>query len=91
MAQRASDKTKRAAASRPAKTPGKTAPARPAGEGETARNPRIAALEQERDRLAAELAAAKARIAKLEEARSQVVNRIDWVIDSLHNLIEDES
>ena len=47
---------------------------------------RISLLEAERDRLAAELAAAKAQIATLEAARDQVLNRIDWVIDSLHTL-----
>ena len=47
-------------------------------------------LESERDRLTAELAEAHARIAKLEAARTQVVNRIDWVINSLQNLIEGE-
>ena len=47
---------------------------------------RIRALEAERDRLAAELKAARERIAALEAAREQVLNRIDWVIDSLHSL-----
>ena len=50
---------------------------------------RVAGLEAERDRLAAELAAAKAHIATLEAARDQVLNRIDWVIDSLHSLARD--
>jgi Tfp pilus assembly protein FimV len=49
---------------------------------------RIHALEAERDRLQAELKAAQTRIADLERTREQVVNRIDWVIDSLHSLIE---
>ena len=47
---------------------------------------RIRMLETERDRLTAELEAAHARIAALEQAREQVLNRIDWVIDSLHSL-----
>lgn len=47
---------------------------------------RIRALEAERDKLAAELGAAQERIAVLEQAREQVLNRIDWVIDSLHSL-----
>lgn len=46
-------------------------------------------LETERDALRAELEAAKSRIAELERSREQVLNRIDWVIDSLHNLIEE--
>ena len=37
--------------------------------------------------LEAELAEARARIRSLEEEREQVRNRIDWVIDSLHNVI----
>ena len=50
---------------------------------------RIQALEAERDRLMAELKAAQTRIADLERTREQVVNRIDWVIDSLHSLIDE--
>ena len=53
---------------------------------ETDKAVRIRALEAERDRLAAELKAARERIAALEAAREQVLNRIDWVIDSLHSL-----
>jgi chromosome segregation ATPase len=49
---------------------------------------RAKALERERDGLKAEIEAARARIATLEESRSQVVNRIDWVIDSLHTLVD---
>ena len=49
----------------------------------------IRTLEAERDRLLAELTAAKKRIAALEVARDQVLNRIDWVIDSLHSLTDD--
>jgi hypothetical protein len=50
---------------------------------------RVIRLESERDRLQADLAAATSRIQALEESREQVVNRIDWVIDSLRNLIDD--
>lgn len=49
----------------------------------------LRAVEAERDALKRELEAARARIAELERAREQVLNRIDWVIDSLHNLIEE--
>jgi uncharacterized small protein (DUF1192 family) len=49
---------------------------------------RIKALETERDRLKAELAEAEARIGRLEESRTEAVNRIDWVLDSLHNVLE---
>ena len=50
---------------------------------------RVIRLESERDRLQADLAAATTRIQALEESREQVVNRIDWVIDSLRNLIDE--
>lgn len=50
---------------------------------------RVIRLESERDRLQADLATATSRIQALEESREQVVNRIDWVIDSLRNLIDD--
>ncbi len=43
-------------------------------------------LATENARLEAELAAARARIAELEQKHEEIVNRIDWVIDSLHNL-----
>lgn len=51
---------------------------------------RIAKLESERDRLRGELEKAEIRIRALEEGRDQVLNRIDWVIDSLKSLIEGE-
>ena len=45
-------------------------------------------LERERNQLKSALALAEARVAALERERSDILNRIDWVIDSLHNLIE---
>ena len=60
-----------------------------AGTGIVGEGPHVRVLERERDALRAELEVAQARIAELEKAREQVLNRIDWVIDSLHNLIED--
>jgi len=45
---------------------------------------RIAALE-------AELAAQRQRVAELEALRRDVLNRIDWAIDSLHNVLESEA
>ncbi len=35
-----------------------------------------------------ELERARARIRELEASRVEAVNRIDWVIDSLHNVVE---
>jgi predicted RNase H-like nuclease (RuvC/YqgF family) len=52
---------------------------------------RAKVLELERDGLKSELEAARARIAMLEESRKKVANRIDWVIDSLHNLAEKDT
>jgi hypothetical protein len=49
---------------------------------------RARALERERDGIKADLEAARARIAALEESRSQVANRIDWIIDSLNSLMD---
>ena len=43
-------------------------------------------LGDENARLKAELAQAKERIADLELKQAEIINRIDWVIDSLHNL-----
>jgi hypothetical protein len=50
----------------------------------------VIALRKERDQVAKDLKAAKARIATLEDAQTQAINRIDWVIDSLHNVSEGE-
>lgn len=49
---------------------------------------RVKALEAERDRLQAELEAARQRIAALEESRSAVASRIDWVIESLSGVVD---
>jgi uncharacterized coiled-coil DUF342 family protein len=48
---------------------------------------RIKELERERDRLKNQLKEAEERIRRLEESRVEAVNRIDWVIDSLHNVL----
>lgn len=50
-----------------------------------------ALLRSELAALTAQLAEAKAEIARLQKRQELVVNRIDWVIDSLHNLLEDEA
>ena len=51
----------------------------------------VEALRAECASLKAELTAAREEIARLEKRQELVVNRIDWVIDSLHNLLEDEA
>jgi hypothetical protein len=45
-------------------------------------------VEAERDRLKERLQEAEARIAALENARTVVVNRIDWLIDTLGSALE---
>jgi outer membrane murein-binding lipoprotein Lpp len=49
---------------------------------------RARTLEQERDGLKAELEAARQRIAALEENRTSVANRIDWIIESLQGVVQ---
>lgn len=45
-------------------------------------------LAAENAALKAELETARARIAELERRQAETLNRIDWAIDSLHNLRE---
>ena len=45
-------------------------------------------LRAERDELKQQLAAANARIRALEDTQKDVINRIDWVLDSIHNLVD---
>lgn len=52
---------------------------------------RLSTLQSERDTLKADLKAALARIGELEAAQTDAANRIDWVIDSLHNVLEDKA
>jgi outer membrane murein-binding lipoprotein Lpp len=52
---------------------------------------KVSVLKHERDRMAADLAAARAEIASLEKARRDAINRIDWVIDSLQTLLPDKT
>lgn len=42
-------------------------------------------------RLTRELEAARQRIAELEQRTADALNRIDWVLDSLHNLQSDKA
>jgi hypothetical protein len=93
MAQRPAGKTKRRAAGGDARTvrkPGAAA-GRDGGGGtapDTALRERIRLLEAQLSKAESELAAALARNKVLEDNHDQVRNRIDWVIDSLHNLME---
>ena len=87
MAQRVSQK--RQAAGSAAAPTGRACSAR----GEPKRNgqARLEAAERERDQLKAQLAEAQATIAKLEQARDEAVSRIDWAINSLHNVLESDA
>ncbi|HRY05627.1 MAG TPA: hypothetical protein P5114_00755 [Hyphomicrobiaceae bacterium] len=76
------------------KAKAKKAAARPTSaarvaQGKSAASSEIAMLEAECQELRVELEAARQVIARLQKRQELVVNRIDWVIDSLHNLLED--
>jgi hypothetical protein len=86
MAQRVSQKGKRQASS-PRQRTGRAAPGDPRRNGEA----RLEVAEGERDQLKAQLAEAQATIAKLEQARDDALSRIDWAIDSLHNVLETDA
>ena len=76
---------------------GKRAAVRRAGERTVAfdaadrQGQRIKSLERECERLKAELSQVNERIATLEQRRAEAVTRIDWVLDSLHNVLENSS
>lgn len=78
--------------SSPSKPVASTKPVAPksAAHAKPAVDPRLAeqlaAMTLERDRLREDLQAANRRIAALEAARQDAINRIDWVIDSLQSL-----
>ncbi len=46
----------------------------------------LASLRQECERLRVELAASRSEVADLRGRQEQVLNRIDWVLDSLDSL-----
>lgn len=84
MVQRGAGKAKRRVprADTPAGRDGSTVPASDLHE-------RIRSLEAELAKVRGELGAALARNKALEDNQEQVRNRIDWVIDSLHNLMDE--
>jgi chromosome segregation ATPase len=81
MAQRTKEKAKRPAGRAKAPSPAVTGLADRA-------DARLKAVEKERDALKTELESAKQRIAALEESRSVVARRIDWVIESLNGVVD---
>lgn len=48
----------------------------------------VDALRMQVAELERQLKAAQGRVADLEQLRAQALNRIDWAIDSLHNVLE---
>ena len=83
-----------AAAQRPAKSvpitsvAAKSAPANPLVLAVERLEATVADLKRQRDATEAELTAARAQIAALEEARIDAINRIDWVLDSLTTVLQ---
>ena len=73
---------------KPVKTPAAPAPSAkplPAGKIEAG----LAAIERERDELKAALADAEARIKDLDARQADIANRIAWVLDSLHSVLDE--
>ena len=85
MAERARAKAKRPATTHRRRTEGRTASTAQTADHSAQR---IKTLERESERLKAALAEAEERIARLEANRAETVDRIDWVLDSLHNVLE---
>lgn len=54
--------------------------------GQRRAGPAAAEQQAEIARLVEELKAARARIVELEQKHAEIVNRIDWIIDSLQNI-----
>lgn len=48
----------------------------------------VTALEREREELKRELAEARGRIAELEKARREALDRVNWAIDSLQTILQ---
>lgn len=80
MADRVPGKAKKQAKKPPPRAAkGKSAPA--------AARDQVAELTAECERLKAELAQAARRLEALEAQRKELLNHIDWAIDSLHSLL----
>ena len=86
MAERGTQRARR----RPAKAGASDAPLPATPRTSAPDEDTVQALRDELEQARASLAAAHRRIAALEAARDEVLNRIDWVIDSLHSLRDEE-
>ena len=58
------------------------------GAGTPASSSEVEALRKQVVELERQLKAAQGRVADLEQLRTQALNRIDWAIDSLNNVLE---
>ncbi len=67
-----------------------TAASSSAGNGANELEVRAITAEAERDKMVLELAKAREDIAALEAKHAQAVNQIDWVLDSLHNIVDEK-
>ena len=100
MARRAATKNVPAPAKRaPATKKGRARAGKPAEEIDAAADPSASSSGRTQrpksdgepravEELRRELAAAHARIAELEQRQSEVLNRIDWILDSLHTAMK---
>lgn len=81
MAERVQAKAKKSVAGKPG--------VRPTGSraGPAFARDQVTELEAECQRLKAELALTAQRVEALEAQRKQLLDRIDWAIDSLHSLV----
>lgn len=68
----------------------KPRPAAGAGVGAAASVGEVETLRAQVADLERQLKLAQGRVADLEQLRTQALNRIDWAIDSLHNVLEGE-
>jgi Tfp pilus assembly protein FimV len=83
----------KAKAKRPAATPSsgaRAASAKPVAGRRAGQSDEVAALSARIAELERQLAEQQRRTADLEALRVQALNRIEWAIDSLHNVIEGE-
>jgi len=58
------------------------------GTGAATNLPEVEALKARVADLERQLKTSQSRVADLEQIRAQALNRIDWAIDSLHNVLE---
>lgn len=90
MAQRESTKAKQPAGRARGALASPRAAVKPAAGLAATRGDDVARLSARVVELERDLAAARQQISDLEALREQALNRIDWAIDSLHNVLDGE-